>query len=471
MPTRDEIGRALKAASAAADAGDPTAAVQARKLAVAYQNYQEPETPAPEAPAAAPVGGHVRPTETPAQRMARLTAQAESERIDPTEGMSTFEKVAAGAGKNITGIIRGGKQLYHSIPGIGDPEELARLQQEEEEARQLDAPLMATKAGKAGYYGTELASWMLPATKAAKIPGIARLGKAGIVAAEAGLGGLQGAMQATTADESKLKNAALGATLGAALPASGAILRRAGDIGEAVPFISGMVRGRRARVLGEQKLAQQAESKVVSEARRVEAHNAKVDTQIANLARKEASDQFKGRQKDLLRRVGKGITEHTEGQRIAVPKAKVDALRSVQRRYGDDLPPEFGKLIDDMDLAAKHGFGKGEMLQQAKAALGDRARGNAKRGLPTTGLHEAERIVSDTILSGLPKARAEALRKTYSRYEKVANMKPQLPKPHIPAKKAMPIAPDLSKPLAAKGLRNPITRSAIRSYVLPEGEE
>lgn len=405
--------------------------------------------------------------ETQEERMARLTKQAALEpKIDPTG--TTFENIAAGAGKNIMGAVRGGRQLFNMI--TGDDEELAQLQAEEEEARRLDEPLMDTKAGKAGYYGTELASWLLPAAKVTKIPGIARLGKAGVVAGEAALGGLQGAMQATTKDESKLKNAALGATLGAALPASGAILRRAGDIGEALPFISPMVGRRRARVAGEERVAAAARSKLETEARRVEAHNAKVDTRIADAARQEAKAQFENRRKDLLRRVGKGIGEAVEGQRIAVPKAKVDALRSVQRRYGDDMPPEFTKLIDDMDLAAKHGFGKGEMLQQAKAALGDRARGNAKRGLPTTGLHEAERVISDIILNGLPKARAEALRKKYGRYEKVARATTALPARHIPAKKAAPIAKDLSKPLAARGLRNPLVRSALRSYILPEGE-
>lgn len=390
------------------------------------------------------------PTETPEERMARLTAQAAEERIDPTEGMSTFEKVAAGAGKNAMGIVRGGRQLFNML--TGDTEELAQLQAEEEEARRLDAPLMGTKAGKAGYYGTELASWLLPATKAAKIPGVARMGRAGLMGVEAGLGGLQGAMQATTADESKLTNAALGATLGAVLPVGSAGARK-------------LVR-KITDADATEKAARETASRLATETRRVEAHNTRVDTQVANLARKQAADEYKGRQKDLLRRVGKGIGNVVEGQRIAVPKAKVDALRSVQRRYGEDLPPEFTKLIDDMDLASKHGFGKGEILQQAKAALGDRARGNAKRGLPTTGLHEAERIMSDIILSGLPKARAEALRKTYSRYEKVANMKPQLPKPHIPAKKALPVAPPPKKP----STMGAVTRAAMRSALLTEGD-
>lgn len=448
------------AAPAAAPAGPPAAAAPvAAPAAPAAPAFTNPQTGQPE---------------TQEERMARFTKQAALEpRVDPTG--TTFENIAAGAGKSATGMIRGAKQLFHSLPGLGDPEELARLQAEEEEARKLDVPLMDTKAGKAGYYGTELASWLLPAAKATKIPGVVRLGRAAQkavpVVAEAGLGGLQGALQATTKDESKLKNAALGATLGAALPASGAILRRAGDVGEMIPLVSGMVRGRRARVAGEERVARAAENKLASEVKQVEKFNANIDRQAINATRQQVKEEFKGRQKALLQRIGKGITTHTQGQRIAVPKAKVDALRSVARRHGENLPPEFSKLIDDMELASKHGFGKGEMLQQAKAALGDQARSNKRRGLPTTGLHEAERVISDTILAGLPKARADALRRTYSRYDKVVNAAPSMPRHAIPAKKAMPVAPDLSKPLAAKGLQNPYTRAAIRALVIPQGQE
>jgi hypothetical protein len=79
---------------------------------------------------------------------------------DPTAGMSTGEKALAGSGKYFSEVTRGVAQLPIEVAANtpGDPLGMVprrdRMRQEEAETRRLDAPLMATGAGKAGYLGT-----------------------------------------------------------------------------------------------------------------------------------------------------------------------------------------------------------------------------------------------------------------------------------------------------------------------------
>lgn len=91
--------------------------------------------------------------------------QAQEKPIDPTEGMSTFDKVAAGVGKSMVDTWRGVKQLTGNMS-----------REEVDEARALDAPLMNTGAGTAGYIGGTVGQVLLPggALKAAsRVPKLA----------------------------------------------------------------------------------------------------------------------------------------------------------------------------------------------------------------------------------------------------------------------------------------------------------
>jgi hypothetical protein len=127
------------------------------------------------------------------------TAPAPAMNVDPTEGMSTFEKLAAGAGKAVYDIGRGAGQML----GLVSDKDVAK-------ARELDAPLMKTGAGMAGNIGGNI----LASLPALAIPGAQ--GVAGAALTGAGMA----ALQPTTADESRLKNMALGGAMGAALPAA-----------------------------------------------------------------------------------------------------------------------------------------------------------------------------------------------------------------------------------------------------------
>ena len=126
-------------------------------------------------------------------------APAPAMNVDPTEGMSTFEKLAAGAGKAVYDIGRGAGQML----GLVSDKDVAK-------ARELDAPLMKTGAGMAGNIGGNI----LASLPALAIPGAQ--GVAGAALTGAGMA----ALQPTTADESRLKNMALGGAMGAALPAA-----------------------------------------------------------------------------------------------------------------------------------------------------------------------------------------------------------------------------------------------------------
>lgn len=85
---------------------------------------------------------------------------------DPTEGMSTFDKVRAGVGKSIADTGRGLGQLV----GLVSREDVDR-------ANALDESLMRTGAGKGGYIGGTVASFLTPGVGlkvASKVPQLAR---------------------------------------------------------------------------------------------------------------------------------------------------------------------------------------------------------------------------------------------------------------------------------------------------------
>lgn len=119
--------------------------------------------------------------------------------INPTEGMSTGEKLLAGAGKAFVDIGRGAGQIL----GLVSDADVA-------EARRLDAPLMETGAGKVGNIGGNIAA----AIPSMFIPGAAS------VTGGAAIGAGLGALQPTTQGESRTVNAAIGGIAGGALPAA-----------------------------------------------------------------------------------------------------------------------------------------------------------------------------------------------------------------------------------------------------------
>jgi len=131
-----------------------------------------------------------------------VLAQAQPAGPDPTEGMSTFEKLAAGTGKGMTDLAYGvGQRL-----GLVDQATI-------DEKRRIDAPLMRTGAGRVGNFTGNVAL----ALPTAFIPGANGLTGAALV------GGTMGVAQPTASDESVAGNALAGAAGGV----GGVVLGRA----------------------------------------------------------------------------------------------------------------------------------------------------------------------------------------------------------------------------------------------------
>lgn len=128
---------------------------------------------------------------------------APEQTYDPTEGMSTTDKFLAGTGKAFADLGRGVGQLVGLTP-----------QEDIDEAKRLDAPLMRTTAGTVGNVTGNVAT----ALPAMFIPGAQGLAGAAVT------GGVMGLTQPVASDESRLKNAAMGAGAGAAGVVAGRVL-------------------------------------------------------------------------------------------------------------------------------------------------------------------------------------------------------------------------------------------------------
>lgn len=116
-----------------------------------------------------------------------------SQKVDPTADMSTTDKLRAGAGKFMYDVGRGVSQRLGGM-----------TPQQVDQANALDAPLMNTGAGMAGYAGGALAT-SLPL---AMLPG------ANTALGSIGYGALSGAAMPTGANESPEMNTLMGGGAG-----------------------------------------------------------------------------------------------------------------------------------------------------------------------------------------------------------------------------------------------------------------
>lgn len=157
------------------------------------------------------------------------------QQYDPTEGMSTFEKAMAGAGKAVADTGLGLRQVGARLFGSAD--DVKRLQQEVAETRARDAALMNTGAGLAGNVGGQIAMALLPGgalrgagAAAQAVPGAARVAQAlqaggtammapTSVSGAAALGAAQGALQPSVSGQETATNALTGGLAAGAVPA------------------------------------------------------------------------------------------------------------------------------------------------------------------------------------------------------------------------------------------------------------
>lgn len=173
--------------------------------------------------------------------------------LNPTKDMSIGDLLAAGAGKAVADTGLGARQLggiamdYLRPRAAGQPSRTDILNQEAEEMRRRDAPLMDTASGMLGNIGGNVAMALLPGGAAVqvgkqltKIPAAARLAEALMAGGKAfmaptsipgalGVGAVQGSLQPATSGGERLGNVALGAGASAAVPTA----IRAAQVGKA----------------------------------------------------------------------------------------------------------------------------------------------------------------------------------------------------------------------------------------------
>jgi len=196
----------------------PDDATQEQVLAYAQANYQ----------------GSNKPTTAPTPQ-----AQWTDEQINPTEGMSGFEKFAAGMGKSVVDTGRGLVQLGTDamarsarnaaltadalgMEGVRDTvirhagiplvEQQRRNTEDADEARRLDAPLMNTGAGIAGNITGAALQTAVPVGGGGAAA--AALGKAAPYANAAMRGAAYAGAQPVIEGENRMTNAAIGAAAG-----------------------------------------------------------------------------------------------------------------------------------------------------------------------------------------------------------------------------------------------------------------
>lgn len=156
----------------------------------------------------------------------------DTQRMDPTAGMSTTEKVLAGVGKSFVDLGRTAKRIGNMV-GIGDYDAAAAKRDEE-----LDKPLMATKAGMAGNIAGDVALTAIPGYRAQQLAtrglttGAKMLPQAAVRSATAaapyiGAAGAGAAVGAATTPEDMAGGAGMGALAGAGGEAAGRVLTAA----------------------------------------------------------------------------------------------------------------------------------------------------------------------------------------------------------------------------------------------------
>jgi hypothetical protein len=133
------------------------------------------------------------------KRLLSQKAQAPEMNLDPTEGMSFFEKAAAGLGKSVADTGLGVRQLMGNAS-----------QQEVAESAKRDAPLMKTGAGMGGNVFGQILQMAAPGAALGKVAAAAPY-----ISSAAQAAGFA-ATQPVLEGDSRLQNAAVGGALGAA---------------------------------------------------------------------------------------------------------------------------------------------------------------------------------------------------------------------------------------------------------------
>lgn len=336
---------------------------------------------------------------------------------DPTEGMSTFDKTAAGFGKAIVDTGRGIGQLVGLVSDA-----------DVNEAKARDAALINTTSGMVGNVAGNLAI----ALPTVAIPGATTLKGA------AAIGTLQGLAQPVTGDESRLTNAALGGAAGAGGVTAGRVLSGVYQGGKAL--IEPFTQKGREKITGRviQRFADNPNS--VSTAT-----GARSVTGATPTIAEETGDAGMARLQDAVRSTDPQIAGRIDARLADNNAARVEALRgmtgqdggrdfAVQMRAGTTKPMYDAAISLGIDPATLNAAQKGEMTKlmqmpaimdaiggarenalnygmkfsndssiagfhQAKMALDDKLRDLANQGLGDSNKAQAIRMAKDRLVT------------------------------------------------------------------------
>lgn len=152
---------------------------------------------------------------------------------DPTSEMSGTDKFLAGVGSGMTAVGRGVYQANERLGSVLAPHpgqraahaaQAKELERREAMARETDAPLNATGAGKAGRIAGELITTAPLGAVGGTLAKGATLGRTAL--AGVGTGAAAGAVMPTVSGKEALANIALGGGLGGVLPGALGVLGR-----------------------------------------------------------------------------------------------------------------------------------------------------------------------------------------------------------------------------------------------------
>lgn len=342
---------------------------------------------------------------------------------DPTEGMSTAEKFLAGAGKAMTDVYRGARQIF-----MGDN------QQQIDESRRLDAPLMKTKAGMAGNIAGNIGTM----AGTALIPG------ANTVSGSAVVGSVLGGLSPVATGESRLDNTVMGGVGGAA---GGAIAKGLSRVisPNTAPEVKALMNEGVTPTIGQTLggFANAVENKLTSVPLVGDAINAgrrrateqfnqaaynralspigqKASGKVGRQGVENVSDALSAAYEDLLPRLTFKADQTFTNE--------LNAVRSMAATLPDTQAKRFEKLLTTqlLDRMTPAGTMSGETLKAAESQLGKFSRGYSKdqsfdNQQLADALKEVQAIVRGAVTRSNPDGAAElaAINKGYANYDRI----------------------------------------------------
>lgn len=411
----------------------PDDATEEQVLAYAQQNYQQP----------ASFDSVQSSTSSTEQRSAAAAAPA-----DPNEGMSGFDKAAAGFGKSIVDTGRGLAQLgvdfvnapatitrrirgEDSIPDGALDRKASELKASAAEAKRMDAPLMETGAGLAGNitgYGVQMLS---PATVMRGTAG-ARALLPTTVSGNAAAGATMAAATQPMADgDFRLENAAWGGAFGA----GGAALAKgvgalAGRAKDAIPDnVRELYEAAKARgieltpaQLSDSRFLKFAQSMLRSvpftgaqgrHAKQVEAFNRAAAMEIGEDAAALTPEVYAGAKS----RIGGEFNRLTERNNLMVDTGLAGKLQDIQREasmFGDESTQKaVGSALARLLSQAEDGVVPGRAYQSFDSQLGQLAKNGGEKGYYLGQIREVVRGAMDASIGEGDKAAWQTARGQY----------------------------------------------------------